>query len=477
MRDQSFIPIHHSDLKPVTSSSPTFNEQLEIAPQLSWSIAGDNDEPELGDLNDWEKSDEKNSSPIMFNGHLSPMSFISPKDVTNQHSNSPSMKMQEEDIMQQRLLSPTEGLDNDRSPPNVPFSITSSSQENVKMNGKMNPQFKMQGPYPMLSPPKGIMPFSSPQSYYPHVSRTHSAHGRNPMDGMDRREDSHPRHVHSGNRDAPPPPNYQSPRGMYHMNGQDRIRNLRGRVPGALPPPPLNLPPHFPSHAHFLTSPIGTTPRGGYMLASPAPLPQATQQGFPLSPNLQMSKRKCVPLKPPLPCRFQGDIEKCKNANVPEFTSLVNFPTHMSSKSATMIPDGMRCCVMCGHACQCSVSSKTNKVSRSKKGANGNDLDQPRNIIGGNNYAIIPSQNKGLCTQCDVNVWVVTSNNLQIKWCKGCKNFRPWAAFGEKGLATKCLRCRDRQREKYAAQKDEKDKKKKEAKVNKKETKELLSIN
>lgn len=75
-----------------------------------------------------------------------------------------------------------------------------------------------------------------------------------------------------------------------------------------------------------------------------------------------------------------------------------------------------------------------------------------------NGFAIIPTQNKGLCTSCDVNVWVVCQTGLEIKWCKGCKNFRPWAAFGDKGLATKCLRCRERQREKYALQKDEKEK-------------------
>ena len=69
---------------------------------------------------------------------------------------------------------------------------------------------------------------------------------------------------------------------------------------------------------------------------------------------------------------------------------------------------------------------------------------------------IIPKQNKGLCTACDVAVWIIKETNVEIKWCKGCKNFRPWAAFGDKGLATKCLRCRERQREKYATQKEEK---------------------
>lgn len=72
----------------------------------------------------------------------------------------------------------------------------------------------------------------------------------------------------------------------------------------------------------------------------------------------------------------------------------------------------------------------------------------------GDSAHIIPRQNKGLCTACDVTVWMVIEDGLEIKWCKGCKNFRPWAAFGDKGGATKCVRCRDRQREKYALQKD-----------------------
>lgn len=66
---------------------------------------------------------------------------------------------------------------------------------------------------------------------------------------------------------------------------------------------------------------------------------------------------------------------------------------------------------------------------------------------------IIPRQNKGVCTQCDVTVWLVTEEKVEVKWCKGCKNFRPWAAFGDKGSATKCVRCRKRQKEKYATQK------------------------
>jgi Zn-finger nucleic acid-binding protein len=109
---------------------------------------------------------------------------------------------------------------------------------------------------------------------------------------------------------------------------------------------------------------------------------------------------------------------------------------------------------MCGQACPCSQSKKKGKsgdAGLTARKSNGQD-NQEKSV------AIIPTQNKGLCTLCDVNVWVVAHSGLEIKWCKGCKNFRPWAAFGDKGLATKCLRCRDRQREKYALQKEEKEK-------------------
>ena len=113
---------------------------------------------------------------------------------------------------------------------------------------------------------------------------------------------------------------------------------------------------------------------------------------------------------------------------------------------------------MCGQACQCNGTMKGPKKVPSLPGiAKGVPGVPPAPAAG---YAIIPTQNKGLCTACDVNVWVVVQSGLEIKWCKGCKNFRPWASFGDKGLATKCVRCRERQREKYALQKEAKEKKK-----------------
>ena len=458
LRDQSFTPILPNEMKRETTPSPNFNEQLEIAPQLSWGI--EDDTPVLGDLNDWPKSADRNTSPMSLNGNISPMLFnISPSQVKVEEKGSALNKNDE--MMRMGVLSPSldeNPLDDKTSPLQFTQPIEKNRQspqsvEKQSYQKQLDHRFRIQKPFPPVSP-KSSMPITSPQSY--HLQNNTPQGPKVPPHSFDRRQDTFNRNRHPGSRDGPPTPNYQSPSGMYpgHMSGQDRIRNLRGRAHGALPPP-IRLPPHLPSHAHFLSSPIGSTPRG---IVISSPHHRMGSHSFPQSPHLTTSKRKCVPLKHPIPCKFQGDIEKMKNAPVPEFTNLVNYPAHMSQKQANMIPDGMRCCVMCGHAYPCSGSNKN------KKGKKAADAD--KNGIG-SSYAIIPTQNKGLCTHCDVNVWVVTANNLEIKWCKGCKNFRPWAAFGEKGLATKCVRCRERQREKYAAQKEEKDKKKALAKANK----------
>jgi outer membrane biosynthesis protein TonB len=137
----------------------------------------------------------------------------------------------------------------------------------------------------------------------------------------------------------------------------------------------------------------------------------------------------CIPMQCPFPAKFQGDMDKYKDSVVPVLDSLVNFPRHKN-------PDHQQNCVMCGNSCPAT---------------------------GGANPTI-PRQNKGVCTLCDVTVWVVVQSGLEIKWCKGCKNFRHWASFGEKGLNTKCTQCRERQRwtsdEKTAAKKEKEERKK-----------------
>jgi hypothetical protein len=151
------------------------------------------------------------------------------------------------------------------------------------------------------------------------------------------------------------------------------------------------------------------------------------------------------------------EAEKTKDVTLPDFHRLVNFPDYLtkarSSTSDGSNPNthnGKKNCVMCGKLRVCSASSLVNRGRAVKQ----EEVVTPQDEDDITAH-IIPRQNKGLCTACDVSVWVFIADGLEIKWCKGCKNFRPWAAFGDKGSATKCVRCRDRQREKYAMQKDE----------------------
>ena len=146
---------------------------------------------------------------------------------------------------------------------------------------------------------------------------------------------------------------------------------------------------------------------------------------------------------------------------LPDFSLLVNFPDHLSKgrnleSNASLTSDGTKPCVMCGQLRLCSAGTSVSTGSGGRRPRTTLIPSPEDPTTSGNERTthIIPRQNKGVCTVCDVAVWVVKDHdNLEIKWCKGCKNFRPWAAFGDKGLATKCVRCRKRQKEKYATQK------------------------
>eukprot|EP00535_Pseudo-nitzschia_heimii_P003002 CAMPEP_0197194148 /NCGR_PEP_ID=MMETSP1423-20130617/28701_1 /TAXON_ID=476441 /ORGANISM="Pseudo-nitzschia heimii, Strain UNC1101" /LENGTH=1009 /DNA_ID=CAMNT_0042647521 /DNA_START=111 /DNA_END=3140 /DNA_ORIENTATION=+ len=495
LRGQSFTPLPHAGETGISPSAAAFSA---IAPSLSWSIAGDT--PSLEDLAgcSWEESSEKGDRrrPDSTTSHLSSGTsnvVISPHHFTLWKEDHESKKKSEDDendkedgeSIRLSMLSPNseiamsvdraggtttplpiffrdsgsderENHHSDRSEKRLsngkdmntkgshPEQLYHSNSVFVDRRQKQpNHQFFSHGPPRDGLPPTPVYTGSkAPTPHYP-VSNMGVGFARSPLHG-ERRDFAH---MFNGHHPPPGPHN-------------DRIRNLRGRMPpGAhMAPVPIHIPPPMSTH-HPLTSPMG--------LPGPKPMWSPHQRGMVppmasphhMSPmDITQSKRKCVPLKPPIPSKFQGDMEKFRSATVPEFTSLVNFPVHMSQKQAVNLPEGMRCCVMCGSACPCSSGNKKkgngslgNK--KDSRGNNGQDISGDKN-----GYAIIPTQNKGLCTLCDVNVWVVANSGLEIKWCKGCKNFRPWAAFGDKGLATKCLRCRERQREKYALQKEEKEK-------------------
>ena len=173
------------------------------------------------------------------------------------------------------------------------------------------------------------------------------------------------------------------------------------------------------------------------------------------------------------PFCHSSDPEKADTVRVPDFHRLVNYPDYLIKNYPDFVrktnpkvspnateKSGKRHCVMCGRSRVCSGSSARVapsprvRVPQRKTGEYEEEQETYQPGDDNDTMHIIPRQNKGLCTACDVSVWVVKQSGLEIKWCKGCKNFRPWAAFGDKGMATKCCRCRERQREKYASQKD-----------------------
>ncbi len=82
----------------------------------------------------------------------------------------------------------------------------------------------------------------------------------------------------------------------------------------------------------------------------------------------------CMKMTPPLPPRCE--VDNAPNVELPQFCQLVNFPTARYYGN----------CVMCDEA------------------------EFP-----------IPKQNKGVCNNCDVAIWVVNPSGMNIKWCKGCK--------------------------------------------------------
>lgn len=495
LRGQTFTPLPHlSEQSGVSPSNAGFNT---INQTLSWSIAGDT--PSLEDLAtcSWEEHDKGESKrPDSTTSHLSTSTremVISPHNFSLWKEEHETTKKGEDtcgkdnDTVRLSMLSPhseigmaVEGESGTTTPLPLFFGEKPSSEERENFNyGKRPSSMKhhhMKDGDPelihnmfMSNGGRGTMKQHYPNPHYGWKPDGHHGAPPTPVYGS-----------------KPPTPLYAGSnvgfaRSPLHGDGRDhrmmfghppphghndRVRNLRGRVPPGshMPPMPLHIPPPMSAH-HPLTSPMGLGQHGKPMWSPHHGMPPPMASPHHMSPmDMSQSKRKCAPLKPPIPSKYQGDMEKVKNASVPEFTSLVNFPAHMSQKQSVNLPEGMRCCVMCGQACPCSNGTKK-KPCPSGKGKSDSSL-APRSSNGQDsgmmgdksNYAIIPTQNKGLCTLCDVNVWVVVNTGLEIKWCKGCKNFRPWAAFGDKGLATKCLRCRERQREKYALQKEEKEK-------------------
>ena len=185
----------------------------------------------------------------------------------------------------------------------------------------------------------------------------------------------------------------------------------------------------------------------------------------------------CKPLLTPnAGDHYQGDdMEALQLAKPPPYDSILNFPQGKRKQYGS----DNRLCVMCGLSFPTAVRTYPLDDAQKKKS---NNLRSARK----RGATTIPPQNKGVCTVCDVVAWKQVSTGHQLKFCKGkllrsmvasrildritltygpllmfpflnlifvgCKNFRFWATFGEKGHGTKCEKCRGHYKAKYAEQ-------------------------
>lgn len=164
------------------------------------------------------------------------------------------------------------------------------------------------------------------------------------------------------------------------------------------------------------------------------------------------SNKKCVPICSSVLTKYlhKSETSSTDPPLLPAFAEVVNYPEYLPQKgSPTKESDGKQSsqinhqpaekpCVMCGVTCIFAGSTPSKSYANKKQ-------------------STIPKQNKGLCNSCDGKTWLFSELNEPIKWCKGCKNFRLLPSFGDKYRATKCIRCRERQRENYAELKRKRD--------------------
>lgn len=180
----------------------------------------------------------------------------------------------------------------------------------------------------------------------------------------------------------------------------------------------------------------------------------------PTSPFSPQKRRRLLPLRcvkttrtSPPTTNSSSSSTTTTTVTLPDFREIVNFPAYVTQSKASGGGAVERPCVMCGVLrldAQRLKKHGRNSVSR-RKGTQSKTTTTTSTTSTTNMQDIIPAQNKGVCTACDVAVW--TFQDMDIKWCKGCKNFKLWSDFGRKLKGTKCVKCRSRQHDAYAKQK------------------------
>lgn len=324
LRGQTFTPLPHigqyadgrdgNASPPGISANPSFGST--IGAQLSWDITGD--APSLGEIGDWE--DPKDQRP----GSVASGAFAQWKEGEMVPSSHYPLSGGDS-VLRLSVLSPHSDEEmEENAGASAPGGTTPIPfyDNHERENGQLKPSlsFSKDGKS-TASTGKGYVKFGDPE----HIHQLFVTNGNRGSDIKKNQQRTPMNWTGAANyMNYPPTPLYtaseQSPlngeRGFFtnanllslHQAGaNDRIRNLRGRAPPGAQRMPMThqLPPHLmSSYAHNLTSPIGSGPsmKGATWSPHAAPSPHRVVQPDPNS----NSKRKCLPMKPPIPTKFQG---------------------------------------------------------------------------------------------------------------------------------------------------------------------------
>lgn len=327
LRGQTFTPLPHigqytdnregSQSPPGISANPSFGST--IGAGLSWDITGD--APSLGEIAEWDDHHahlRPGSAASLITGgafaqwkegDLVPSSHYS-LNIADAKSYDPALRLTVLSPHSDEEMEENTGASVPGGTTPIPFydSLNSSALTASKDGNSLKP----------------IAPTSAGQSKYgdaEHIHQLFLTNGR----GSDSKKTSMTWSGSSNYMRFPPAPLYtssdKSPMngdrnffsnansllGLQQSGANDRIRNLRGRAPegGQRMPMTHQLPAHITtSFSHNLTSPMGTAPSAKgqswspHAIHSPHPVPQP-------DPN---TKRKCLPMKPPIPTKFQGYV-------------------------------------------------------------------------------------------------------------------------------------------------------------------------
>lgn len=338
LRGQTFTPLPHisqytesrdgNASPPGIAANPSFGST--IGAQLSWDITGD--APSLGEIGDWEEP-PKDQRPGSVASHASGGAFAQWKEgemvPSSHYPVSGTGGNNYDSVLRLSVLSPNSDEEMEDTPgasapggtTPIPF-YDNHERENSLL--KQSASFSKDGSAakPAATTSMGPIKFGDAEHIH-HLFVTNGGRGsetknntqqRTPMNwnGSSNYMRYPPSSLYTSSEKSPMDgsdrvffPSANTLLSLHQAGANDRIRNLRGRAPpGALRMPMTHqLPTNFYGN-HNLTSPMGTSPATKATDWSPHALPSPNRVMQP-DPNSD-SKRKCLPMKPPIPTKFQG---------------------------------------------------------------------------------------------------------------------------------------------------------------------------